>query len=114
MTKYKLFRKSSGSICTPWPVRIESTTRTSWMANNAIPDSIIMNMTCRSLVPPVEPKDRSTEITAALTSKNTSRILNTIKPVTRVFTAMDKARHVRTGALAEAPSQYKPCVDVTL
>ena len=62
------------------------------MANNAIADSIITNMICRSLVPPVEPKVRSTEV--ALTSKNTLRILNTIKPVTKVFTAMDVAKLV--------------------
>ena len=80
----------TGDDCTGWK---ESMTRTIWMANNAIPDSIITNMTCRSLVPPVEPKVRSTEV--ALTSKNTLRILKTIKPVTRVFTAMDAAKLVR-------------------
>ena len=69
--------------------RQESTTRTSWMANNAIPDSIIMNMTDRSLVLPV-----ASEPSAGLTSKNTFRILNTIKVVTRAFTAMDKAKLV--------------------
>ena len=53
-----------------------------------------MNMTCRSLVPPVVPKVRSTEVEAALTSKNTLRILNTIKPVTRAFTAMDRVKLV--------------------
>ena len=72
--------------------RQESTTRTSWMANNAIPDSIIMNMICRSLVPPVAPKVRSVKV--GLTSKNTLRVSNTIMPVTRVFTAMDKAKLV--------------------
>jgi hypothetical protein len=43
------------------------------------------------------PKVRSTEVVlvVALTSKNTLRILNTIKPVTRVFTAMDRAKLVR-------------------
>ena len=56
------------------------------MANNAIPDSVIMKMICRSLVPPVVPKVRSTEV--ALTSKNTLRILNTINPVARALTAM--------------------------
>ena len=71
------------------------TMRTSWMANNVIPDSIIMNMICRSLVPPVElnePNVRSTEV--GLTSKNTLRILNTIMPVTRVFTVIDAAKAV--------------------
>ena len=78
-----------------WTTRVESTARTSWMANNAIPDSIIMNtMICRSLVPLVEPKVCPTEVMVALTSKNTLMILNTIKLVTRVFTAMDKAKYV--------------------
>ena len=45
-------------------------------------------MICRNLVPPAEPKLRSTEVLAALTSKNTLKILNTIKPVARLFTAM--------------------------
>ena len=66
--------------------------RRTWMANNAIPDSIIMNMICRSLVPPVVPKVRSTEV--ALTSKNTVTILNTINPVTRAFTTMDANKAV--------------------
>ena len=75
---------------------LANTTRTSWMANNAIPDSIIINITCRSVVSSVElnvPNVRSTEV--GLTPKNTLRILNTIKPVTKVFTAMDAAKPVR-------------------
>ena len=56
-----------------------------------------MNMICRSLVSPAfelnEPRVRSIEV--ALTSKNTLRILNTIKPVARVFTAMEAAKAVR-------------------
>ena len=51
-------------------------------------------MICRDLVPPVEPNVCSTEVVAALTSKNTVRILNTIKPVTRPFTAMVAVRLV--------------------
>ena len=83
-------------------IRQESTTRTSWMANNAMPDSIIMNMICRSLVPPVGPKVLSTEV--GLTSRNTLRILNTIKPVIRVFTAMDKVKLVIiTGSKGTCP-----------
>ena len=81
---------------------MESTTRTSWMENNAIPDSIITNMICRSLAPPVEPKVRSIEVMVALTSKNTMRILNTIKPVVRVFTAMDKVRVVIVTVVTQA------------
>ena len=67
------------------------TIRTSWMANNAIPDSIIMNMMCRNLLPSVEPKVRSIEV--GLTPV-TLRILNTIMPVIRAFTAMDAAKPV--------------------
>ena len=80
----------------PARIRLVITTRTSWMANNAIPDSIIMNMICRCLVCPVElnePHTCSTEV--ALTSQNTLRILNTIKPVIRAFTTMDAAKAVR-------------------
>jgi hypothetical protein len=80
-------------VCTVCATRMVSTTRTSWMANNAIPDSIIINMICRSLLPPVEPNEPnvfSTEV--GLNSKNTSTILNTINPVMRVFTAMDEAK----------------------
>ena len=81
------------------------------MANNAIPDSIIMNMICRSFGPPVElndPNVRSTEVTSGLsclTSKNTVRILNTIKLVTRAFTTIDTAKPVRSrGGLKDSPS----------
>ena len=68
-----------------------NTNRTSWMVNNAIPDSIIMNMICRNLLPLVEPKVCSAEVgitPVALT------ILNTIMPVIRAFTAMDVAKPV--------------------
>jgi hypothetical protein len=84
------------------------------MANNAIPDSIIMNMICRSLVSPVdsESKVRLTEI--ALTSKNTLMILNTIKPVTRVFTAIDKGRLIRVTVIPQAELEYWPCTNVTV
>ena len=68
-----------------------NTTRTTWMANNAIPDSIIMNMICRNLFPPVDPKVRSIEV--GLTPV-VLRILNTIMPVTRVFTTMDAVKAV--------------------
>ena len=90
---------------------MESTTRTSWMENNVIPDSIVMNMICRSLVPPVEPKVRSTEVTVVLTSKNTLRILNTIKPVTKVFTVMDKARLVRVTLTPQSEVKIWPCTN---
>ena len=69
-----------------------------------MPDSIIINMIGRSLLPPVElndsePNVRSNEVASGLsrlTSKNTVRILNTIKPVIRAFTTMDAAKPVRT------------------
>ena len=75
-------------------------TRTSWMANNAIPDSIIMNMICRNLLPPVELKVRSTEVPGI--ALVTLRILNTIMPVTRVFTAMDAANPVINTVFGQA------------
>ena len=54
-----------------------------------------MNMICRNLVPPVESKVCSTEVVvAAFTSKNTLRILYTIKHVTRPFAVMVAARPV--------------------
>ena len=96
--------------------RLVITRRTSWMANNAIPDSIIMNTIYRSLGPPVdlnEPNVWSTEV--ALTSKNTFklRILNTIKPVTRAFTTMDEAKAVRTSVNPQGPVNGSPCLNVT-
>ena len=96
MTKSEAMRRPEGVCGAARTPRMVITTRTSWMANNAIPDSITMNMICRSLAPPVElnkPNVRSTEV--VLTCKNTSRILNTIKPVTRAFTTMDAAKPVR-------------------
>ena len=69
------------------------------MISNVIPDSIITNTICRNLVPLVEPNLRSTEVLPALTSKNTLRILNTIKPVTKPFTAMVAARLVLTSGI---------------
>ena len=68
-----------------------NTIRTSWMANNAIPDSIIMNMIFRNLLPLVEPKVCSTEVGLTPVAL---RILNTIMPVIRAFTAMDAAKPV--------------------
>ena len=68
-----------------------NTNRTSWMVNNAIPDSIIMNMICRNLLPSVEPKVSSTEVGLTPVAL---RILNTIMAVIRAFTAMDAAKPV--------------------
>ena len=109
VTKYTLLR--FGVFCDlDWIAKMESTRRTSWLTNNAIPDSIIMNMICRSLVFSVEPKVRLTE--TALTSKNTLRILNTIKPVTRAFTAMDNGKLVRVTVIPQAGLEYWPCTNV--
>ena len=80
-----------------------SKVRTSWMINNAIPDSITMNMIFRNLVVPsvaTEPKVRSNEVTLGL-SPVTLRILNTIMPVTRVFTAIDAVKPVIYNAFGQ-------------
>ena len=90
MTKFSRGARKGTSAARPGI--FASATRTNWMANNAIADSIIMNMICRNLLPPVEPKVRSIEV--GLTPTVTLRILNTIMPVTRVFTAMDAAKPV--------------------
>ena len=103
-------RKLGGVGPTIIGFRLLITTRTSWMENNAIPDSIIMNMICRSLGPPVElnePNARSTEV-ALLTSKNTFRILNTIKPVTRAFTTMDATKPVRFSGATHGTKKDSP------
>ena len=60
-------------------------------ADDAIPDSIIMNMICRNLLPSAEPKIRSTEVGLTPVAL---RILNTIMPVIRAFTVMDAAKPV--------------------
>ena len=49
------------------------------------------------MVPPVEPKVLSIDV--GLIPKNTFRILNTIKPVTRVFTAMDAIKPVTSDVI---------------
>ena len=85
-------REDSGTDINP------STTRTSWMANNAIPDSITMNMICRYLLPLVEPKVCSTDVGLTPVAL---RILNTIMPVTRVFTAMDAVKPVKNNAFGQ-------------
>ena len=114
MTKY-IATWRLGSVGPAWDsIRLVITTRTSWTANNAIPDSIIMNMICRSLGLPVElndPNVRSNEVASALsclTSKNTVRILNTIKPVTRAFTTMDAAKPVRVRGVLKGTMSCSP------
>ena len=71
-----------------------------------------MNMTCGSLGPSVElelnePKVRSTEV--GINSQFTLRILNTIKPVIRAFTAMDVAKPVRVNVLPQEAEERKSC-----
>ena len=109
MTTLKAIEKPGGA-CPGWnSARQVITTRASWMASNAIPDSIIMNIICWSLGPPVElnePNVRSTEV--ALTSKNTLRILNTIKPVARAFTTMDAVKPVRVTVSPQRALKISP------
>ena len=112
MTKYIAIWRF-GTVGPAWDsITLIITTRTSWMANNAMPDSIIMNMIRRNLGPSVELNDSnvcSTEearasVLSSLTSKNTVKILNTIKLVSRAFTTMDAAKAVRVrGVLKGSP-----------
>ena len=74
-----------------------SSIRTTWMASNAIPDSIIMNMICRNFLPPVEPKVCSNEVVVGI-ARVTLKILNTIMPVVRAFTVMEAAKPVVNNA----------------
>ena len=103
--------KELGADCTG---RQRNTIRISWIKNNVIPDSIITNMICRSLLPPPveleEPKVRPFEF--ALRSKNVFRILNTIKPVTRAFTTMDAAKLVRTTGVPQSAAVNWPWSNV--
>ena len=94
--------------CSDCAGRRARTTRISWTTNNAVPDSIKTNMTCRRLVLPLadDPKLRSIEV--ALTSRNTMRILNTIKPVTKVFTVMESAKLVREIGIPHAIEKKSP------
>ena len=102
MTTSKAFLRLRGDGPARTSTMLIITMRTSWMTNNTIPDSIIMNMICRSLVPPIElnePNVRSAE--EALTSKNTLRILSTVKPVTKAFETMDATKPVRASVFPQ-------------
>ena len=80
----------------PAPIDINpSTNLTTWVTSNAIPDSIIMNMICRTLLPPVEPKVCSNEVVVGI-ARVTLKILNTIMLVIRAFTAMEAAKAVES------------------
>jgi hypothetical protein len=91
---------------------LRSTMRTSWMANNAIPDSIIMNMIFRSFLPPVELNEPNVEVDLNL--KNTLRILNTIKPVARAFTAMDVTKAVKPNVFVQEAVGASPNSQVAI
>ena len=90
--------------------RMANTRRITWMANSVMPDSIMTNMTCRSLLPPVESKVSSVKI--GFTSKNTLRILKTIKPVTRAFTTMDTTRAVKPIIAPQPADTIWPCTNI--
>ena len=92
-------RLKASSSLSVWPVdRAVDTTRANWMENKAMPDSITTNMTYRSFLPPVMPKDLMFKVVlvpSGLTSRNNPlKILNAIKPVTRAFKVMDITRLV--------------------
>src|ERR1700678_977539 len=74
----------------------ETVSRDTWMANKAMPDSISMNIMDRSFLSPVAPSVCSFELYVPLTPRNTLKILNTTKPVTRAFTIMDRTSAVIT------------------
>ena len=104
--------KTIAAYCDDCATKTESRRRTSWMTNNAIPDSIITNMICRNAVPPSKPKVPSTEVLEVLTSMNTLRSLNTIKPVTRTFTAMDKTKLVTFTMLPQGAKKSWFCTNI--
>ena len=68
-----------------------SMTRSNWIANKTMPDSIMTKIAERDFLPLMMPRDLSVEVELCWTSWNTLKILYTIKPVTRAFTAMEKA-----------------------
>jgi hypothetical protein len=75
------------------------TSRATWIENNARPDSIIMNIIGRSLLPPMGPRVWPA---TGLVARYTSKILNAIKVVTRAFTAKDRAILIVVTAGAQA------------
>ena len=82
--------------------RAVDTTRANWMENKAMPDSIMTNMIYESFLPPATPKVFSSKVVVALTSRNTLKILNTIKPVTRAFKVVDMTRLVIVTSVLQA------------
>src|SRR5882757_3452899 len=55
------------------------------------------------------PKDVSSEVVTLLTSQNTLKILNTIRPVTRAFTVMDAVRPVRASMAPQLVISIPSC-----
>lgn len=90
------------------PNELLTATRANWMVNNAMPDSIMMNMIDQSFVPPVMPKEFSSEVVINLTSWNTLKILNTIKHITRAFTLIDMARLVMASVFLRPETTNRP------
>ena len=59
---------------------------------------------------PVEPKVHLTEV--GLSSKNTLRILNTIKPVTMIFAAIDTTMPIRATMFHQVGIKFESCRNV--
>ena len=86
---------------------LPSTSRTNWAENSNMPDSMSTNIVGRSELPPVAPKFRSSDV--GLTSRNTLKILNTIKLITSAFRTMDMARPVTVSVLPQSGTESWPC-----
>jgi hypothetical protein len=90
------------------PSEVLTTTRANWIENNTMADSIMTNMIDQSLLPPLMPKDFSSEVVVYLTSRNTLKILNTIKHITRAFTVIDMTRLVIASVLLSPETTNRP------
>lgn len=90
------------------------TNRANWIKKNkAIPDSTSMNMTRQNVLPSVMPKFWSSMI--VLTCRYTFKILNTIKPVTRTFTAMEIIMAVLSSVISHpGPNTWPRTLDKEL
>ena len=78
---------------------LPTTSRTNWIENNNIPDSINTNIRGRSGLPPVTFEIRSSSV--GLTARNTLKILYTIRLVATAFTIIDMARPVVVSGLPQ-------------
>jgi len=81
-------------------LRMLSTTRINWIANIAIPDSIMMKIMDRTLAS-VLPMLRVRSPKVGTSSRDNLRILSTIKPVTTAFTVKEMARLVIVAILPQ-------------